>query len=259
MFTVQRNDIREIELLRHMRSFLIGETSLLIRCAGILLHHHLPIGGIISTNGRVAAWAKERSIPCLSSGEDRLPFLRQEPFDYLFSIVNGAVLPEEVWRLPAHGAINYHDGPLPRYAGVHATSWALLIRERSHAVSWHMVESRIDAGNILKQWPVTIDEGETALVLMDLQTESNFLSHSEPVLRSHLLLEVKYAPYGERNVKGHTQKGRPLPQSQTRAVHLGAIRRCSRRSQSGDSKSPYPARRSSKNSTPKSSTACSNN
>ena len=148
-----------------MRSFLIGETSLLIRCAEILLQRHLPICGIISPGGRVADWAKARSIPCISSGEEILPFLSKEPFDYLFSIVNSAVLPPEVLRLPGQCAINYHDGPLPRYAGVHATSWALLNRERSYAISWHVVEGRIDAGDIVKQWPVTIEDGETAFTL----------------------------------------------------------------------------------------------
>ena len=33
-----------------------------------------------------------------------------------------------------------HPSALPRYAGYHPLSWALLNRERSHGIAWHMVE-----------------------------------------------------------------------------------------------------------------------
>ena len=36
------------------------------------------------------------------------------------------------------GGINFHDGPLPRYAGLYVTAWALMNRETSHGVTWHV-------------------------------------------------------------------------------------------------------------------------
>ena len=33
---------------------------------------------------------------------------------------------DEVLRLPRRMAINFHDGPLPRYAGLNTPVWALL-------------------------------------------------------------------------------------------------------------------------------------
>ena len=39
-------------------------------------------------------------------------------------------LPESVLRAPRQLAINFHDGPLPRYAGLNAPVWALLHGER---------------------------------------------------------------------------------------------------------------------------------
>jgi methionyl-tRNA formyltransferase len=62
-------------------------------------------------------------------------------------------------------AFNFHDGPLPRYAGSHVTSWALMDRARTYAVSWHRMNARADAGDIVLQAHVPIAAGETALTL----------------------------------------------------------------------------------------------
>ena len=105
------------------------------------------------------------NIPHNAQMDDFLAFLCQQSFDYLFSIVNEHLLPAEILELPRKCAINYHDAPLPRYAGSHATSWALMDREASHGVTWHVMSKRVDSGDILKQWPVDIVAGDTALTL----------------------------------------------------------------------------------------------
>ena len=67
--------------------------------------------------------------------------------------------------LPRRFAINYHDAPLPRYAGRHATPWAILQQETQYAVTWHVMASTIDAGDILVQQPVSIAPQDTAYTL----------------------------------------------------------------------------------------------
>jgi methionyl-tRNA formyltransferase len=91
--------------------------------------------------------------------------LAGRPFDCLLSIVNFQKLPAALLRAPRRLAINYHDAPLPRYAGSHATSWALLNGEREHAVTWHVMTGRVDAGDILVQVPVAIEPDDTVLAL----------------------------------------------------------------------------------------------
>ena len=71
-------------------------------------------------------------------------------------------------------------------------------------------------------------------------------------------IPLAWSPRSFSLSRQQSRKGRPLPQSQARAVQVGQIRFCSRIRQSGDSKSPYPASRSSKNSTPKNATVRSN-
>ncbi|MCA9625268.1 MAG: AMP-binding protein, partial [Myxococcales bacterium] len=60
---------------------------------------------------------------------------------------------------------NFHDGPLPRYAGLNATSWALLHQESSHGITWHAMTQDVDGGDILEQRLFDIGEGETSFSL----------------------------------------------------------------------------------------------
>src|SRR2546429_9374873 len=146
--------------------FIIGEGTLPIRCAEILLERGHAIYGMISADLTVHDWARERGIPRIApKNKDIVTFLSQHPFDYLFSIINTSVLSQQVLALPRRGAINFHDAPLPRYAGSHATSWAILQGERAHGATWHAMTELVDAGDIFKQALFAIDDGETALTL----------------------------------------------------------------------------------------------
>ena len=145
--------------------FIIGEGTLPIQCAELLLERGHEIFGVISSDASISSWAKGKDIPHIQQTDNLVAFLSQQPFDYLFSIVNYSVLPKEILELPRQLAINYHDALLPRYAGVNATSWALMHGEKTHGVTWHVMTAMVDAGNILKQISVEINSDETAFTL----------------------------------------------------------------------------------------------
>jgi natural product biosynthesis luciferase-like monooxygenase protein len=145
--------------------FIMGAESLLIQCAEILLQRRHQILGVISSRKLIADWAKEKDIPLIEPGPHLADLLSRQPFDYLFSIANLSIIPKEVLALPRKGAVNFHDGPLPRYAGLHATSWALINNEKMHGITWHSMSGGVDKGDILKQRPVPIVDGETAFTL----------------------------------------------------------------------------------------------
>jgi amino acid adenylation domain-containing protein/non-ribosomal peptide synthase protein (TIGR01720 family) len=144
---------------------MIGEGALLMECAEILLDRGHGIVAIVSSESKVADWARKRNIECVLPTGDIFAVAKAQPFDYLFSIVNYSVLPDELLAMAREGAINYHDAPLPRYAGLHATSWALLAREPSHAVTWHRMSEEVDGGDIYEQKIVEISAQETAFTL----------------------------------------------------------------------------------------------
>lgn len=145
--------------------FLMGEGTLPIQCAELLLERGHQILGLISPDGLIRDWAKEKGISYIQPTDNLLALLSRQPFDYLFSIVNNSVLPKEILDLPRQYAINFHDSPLPKYAGVNSTSWALMQQEKTHGVTWHRMSEVIDGGDILKQVSLEIAEGETALTL----------------------------------------------------------------------------------------------
>ncbi|HKW92528.1 MAG TPA: MupA/Atu3671 family FMN-dependent luciferase-like monooxygenase [Methylomirabilota bacterium] len=144
---------------------IVGEGPLLIPCAEILLRHGHTIRAILAANQVIQEWAREQKIRSLSHQDEILAVGEGRPFDYLFSIANLAVIPGRILALPRLGAINFHDGPLPRYAGLHATTWAILNRETSHGVTWHEMRETVDTGDILQQRVFALAPDDTAYTL----------------------------------------------------------------------------------------------
>ncbi len=143
-------------------SVLIGDESLLIQCAEVLLERGHSVLQVVSQNAAIKSWAQKRSIEIVAPGRDlaaRLP----DGFDWLLSIANLSVIPGEVLKKAKRGAINFHDGLLPRYAGLNAPNWALIHRESSHGVTWHLIEGGVDEGDILVQREFDVAPLSTAL------------------------------------------------------------------------------------------------
>lgn len=147
----------------HFSGYLIGSGNLLLQCANLLLSRSFWIKGIISPDQALKKWAQENQLPYFQSLSELDPTAFKET-DYLFSIVNDEVIPTEILQSVRH-VMNYHNALLPRYAGLHATSWALLQGETTHGITWHFVNETIDGGDILKQVSIPISPDETAVSL----------------------------------------------------------------------------------------------
>lgn len=115
----------------------------------------------------VAQWARSAEIPIIHSDSNHLLEAAVGParLDWLFSVANLRPVSADVLKLAANGGVNFHDGPLPRYGGMHAPAWAVMAGERVHGVTWHRMAERLDAGAILMQRLVPIDDDETSLTL----------------------------------------------------------------------------------------------
>ena len=122
--------------------FIFGEQALAIQCGDLLLNANHEVRGIVAENPDIGTWAQTRGVRLVDPASDVGAVLKERPFDYLFSIANMKLLPKEIVALPRRGTINFHDGPLPRYSGVHATSWAILNGEARHGITWHFIGDR---------------------------------------------------------------------------------------------------------------------
>jgi natural product biosynthesis luciferase-like monooxygenase protein len=150
---------------RALSCYLIGSDTLLAQCGEMLLERGHAIRGVITASPVIQKWAADRQMPTFSTADDYAATLVADAFDYLFAITHLALIPPAAVQAPKRMAINFHDGPLPAYAGLNAPMWALANGETSYAISWHAVAPGIDTGDILLQHPVAISDDDTALSL----------------------------------------------------------------------------------------------
>jgi len=145
------------------RCFLIGADTLLVACGDVLLQRGHEIAGVLTRTARVADWARSNGIPVHDTKDTSA--LAAEPFDYLFAITHLAILKDEVLELAQHATINFHDGPLPRYAGLNAPAWALMAGEREYGITWHVVTTGVDEGDVLQSRTFDVAPDENSLTL----------------------------------------------------------------------------------------------
>ena len=69
----------------------------------------------------------------------------------------------DVVAAPRLGSFNLHPGPLPRYAGLNAPSWAVYEGETRHAATVHRMAADVDAGDIAYEAWFPIGPDDTGL------------------------------------------------------------------------------------------------
>ncbi|MGW0283966.1 amino acid adenylation domain-containing protein [Streptomyces sp. NPDC003236] len=140
----------------------IGEETLLVECTRLLLARGHTVAAVVSPSPELLAWAEGEGLPAVRFGPDLAERLAPLRFDHLFSIANLRMLPEEVLALPTGLPVNFHDGPLPRHAGLFATSWAILEGDKQHGVTWHVMDREADTGDVLKRRALPVEQDATA-------------------------------------------------------------------------------------------------
>jgi methionyl-tRNA formyltransferase len=103
--------------------------------------------------------------PAINEAESLTAVRAAEP-EFLFNAYSMQLLGPALLDIPSRGAINFHNGPLPRYRGVNVYSWAIINGETEYGVTWHLMEDRIDAGDIVAQrmFGVGVDATPTTLM-----------------------------------------------------------------------------------------------
>ena len=114
------------------------------------------------------------------------------------------MLPEAVLALPERGAVNFHDGPLPAYAGLNAPVWAMLDGQTRHGITWHLMEATADSGDVVARAAFEITGGDTTLTLNTKAYEAAIASFGE-VLEKLALDDV---PVEAQPAEGRSYYGR---------------------------------------------------
>ncbi len=144
---------------------LVGAESLLIQCGEMLLEKSAEICAVVSRNPQILDWARSKELPTAAPGKGLADALRPLEFDYFLSITNLAMIDGEVLEMARKASINFHDGPLPRYAGMYAPAWAILGGESEYGITFHQMTEAADEGDIHVQRHFEIRPDDSSLTL----------------------------------------------------------------------------------------------
>ncbi|OBI46128.1 methionyl-tRNA formyltransferase [Mycobacterium colombiense] len=75
-------------------------------------------------------------------------------------------MPAELYNLPPHGTLNFHDSLLPRFTGFSPVLWALISGEPEFGLTVHRMDDGLDTGDILVQRSVPIGPTDTGTELV---------------------------------------------------------------------------------------------
>ena len=165
------------------------------------------------SNGSVAAVADELGLPVLDPARVREPafarWIADHRVDLLVNVHSLQIVHEDVIAAPRIGSFNLHPGPLPRYAGLNAPSWAVYEGESRHAVTLHWMAGKIDAGAIAYEAWFDIAPADTGL-----RVASNCVRHGVPLvgrLLDDAVRGVDHVPATPQDLRGRRWFGRGAP------------------------------------------------
>jgi methionyl-tRNA formyltransferase len=138
----------------------------------------LALYGPVATAARVAKMAvssigggvvhrqlEARNVPVRDIADVNAPEflndLRALGVDVIVSINTPQKLKSPILTLPAHGCLNVHFGMLPRYRGLLPIFHAIVKGESSFGVTVHLMDEKLDNGDIVAQRAVAIGPDDT--------------------------------------------------------------------------------------------------
>ena len=81
--------------------------------------------------------------------------------DLVCVVSYGVILPKSFLKIPKYGCINVHPSMLPKYRGSAPIQWAILNGDKTTGVTIMYLNEQMDAGDIILQEEVEIEEDET--------------------------------------------------------------------------------------------------
>src|SRR6185312_10782839 len=109
-------------------------------------------------------WALERGIDVLTPStlkdEQLVAELQNSDWDVFVVAAYSKLLPKRVLDIPRKGALNVHPSLLPKFRGPSPAVSAILADERATGVSIMQMAEKMDAGPIIAQARIELEESE---------------------------------------------------------------------------------------------------
>jgi len=139
--------------------------------------------------------------------KDLIPLVKELKPDCIVVVAYGKILPKEVLEVPPYGTVNLHASLLPKYRGAAPIQRAIMAGERETGNTVMLANEEMDAGDILAQEKLPIEE------------EDNFITLSEKLARSGAKLLVNTLKlWFEGKIK-------PVPQEHDKATYAPPIQK----------------------------------
>lgn len=97
----------------------------------------------------------------INKEEDFLNKLENEKIDFFVVLAFAQFLGTKVLNLPLKGCFNIHTSLLPKYRGAAPIQYALLNGDESTGVSIQKMVKKMDAGDLVKEHPISLSRTET--------------------------------------------------------------------------------------------------
>lgn len=88
--------------------------------------------------------------------------------DLIISVSCPQIFKARLLGLPKLGCVNIHSGKIPAYRGLFPNFWQMFNNEKFATVSFHMMEEKIDKGNLILEVPVEIDYSKSLTNLIKI-------------------------------------------------------------------------------------------
>ena len=170
-------------------SYLLSQAgNLNIKIAGVLTQPRKEFG----SGHDLAALAAENNIPVLPSTAS-IP-----ECDILYSVQYHQILKAGDIGKATHAAINLHMAPLPEYRGSNQFSFAIIEGKKEFGTTIHLMDTRIDHGDILFQKRFAIPEGCWVKELYDLTFDASLTLFKETLAD---VLNGRYSPVPQKQLE----------------------------------------------------------
>ncbi|MFH1667938.1 MAG: methionyl-tRNA formyltransferase, partial [Candidatus Komeilibacteria bacterium] len=115
------------------------------------------------TANDIAVFCEQNNINCLKIEKDIIKSLTQK-FDLAFCFSYGVIIQKDVLDYLGQ-IINLHPSKLPQYRGPSPIQSALLNDDSDTALTYMLMDEKMDTGDIIKQYPLIVNSDDTYFTL----------------------------------------------------------------------------------------------
>ncbi len=127
----------------------------------------------------------------------------------LLSVYNPFIIPSSIIEKENIDAINLHHSFLPEHPGMYAEAWAIYEQEKYSGITWHLMSSKVDAGEIIVRKKVVIDDKTTSYSLLCRMNDTAYEAFEE-IIGDIMNGSIRTLSQKKRNGKPlHLKKDKP--------------------------------------------------